>query len=133
MRGHAECDGEHEDAVQDERIEDAHCGHVMDGIGAEKKKRPAATDHGASKETEAFLFLEIDAAAQKTNGYRETDERFPCGAEVEHSLNAEICDADDEQSNTDFVEPVCAKRFFDAGDFLHALLKSWLGRGNAKW
>ena len=53
----AERDGQHEDAVQHQRIEDAHGGDMLDAVSAEKEQPPAPANSTAAQEAVAFALF----------------------------------------------------------------------------
>ena len=132
MRGHAERDGEHEDAVHNERIEDVHRGNVVYAVGGKEEKAPAAANRDAAKELVAFALFDKNSAAEEHGSDGEDNERFSAGAEVLRHEHAEQRDADYGHENAELGEPVGAERFFDSGKSFDALFASGFRRGCAQ-
>ena len=103
--------------------EDPHGFDVINGVAREEEQSPAAADTASSDQPILLALLEGDATDEQEQCREIRNASLAERAKRAQFMNAEKSDANDEDDDSEFVEPVGAERLLDGGHGLQALLK----------
>ena len=115
--------GEHQEEIEFARIDDLRRGDMVDGIADEIEKRPASGSASTSQNAIAFVGFVANTDGNHDRAQTDAEENLAAGSEILELIGEEEGQAQHQNADADFVQPVRAQHFLQVEP-----ARGWLAR-----